>query len=68
MHFNPQGSREPRRMEERGGYMSSPNFNPQGPRGPRLIELAGILPAEGISIHKALAGLDGGGHHPWDVL
>ena len=33
-----------------------------------IIELAGILPAEGISIHKDLAGLDGGGHHPWDVL
>ena len=35
------------------------NFNPQGPRGPRPYGAAGRPGSADISIHKALAGLDG---------
>ena len=63
VHFNPQGPRGPRPHNPSPVPYPVWDFNPQGPRGPRPG-----WPGKGalvltISIHKALAGLDGGHHH-----
>ena len=56
--FNPQGSREPRRKCN-STFSYTGNFNPQGSREPRRAGFR-CPPWRGvISIHKALASLDG---------
>ena len=58
VNFNPQGSREPRRRSSciclQHGY-----FNPQGSREPRRWKNCSFSFGIKISIHKALASLDG---------
>ena len=55
--FNPQGSREPRRVES-WFCKGKVNFNPQGSREPRLGDYYRDCQQARISIHKALASLD----------
>ena len=60
MYFNPQGSREPRPGGRGANRKRNINFNPQGSREPRLILSSVAATVDVISIHKALASLDGG--------
>ena len=56
-HFNPQGSREPRRLTVTPGHIQF-YFNPQGSREPRQYPFLADTVIRMISIHKALASLD----------